>query len=329
MYLVKKIGRESSKELLELSRTCHTGSDAFFVDRSPDFFALPVYLGDKHQYFGVYRNQELVACAGVSRQKRVIEGKVQFTYYLHDLRANPAYPTAIPYVKLIRAIIEEYQSQTYWLFCTILDTNANISSLTKGSKTFPVAKLLGTMKHVGVPMFISVRAKTSNVRAISKKIAWEFYSQCALQIEFAPMDELQFYQGKGDYLGFFEEDKLVSVCKITDQTLQRKLIAVQTNPLFKVINLWCKLKRVPLLPSKNEKFIHGYLSYYVSNARDYRKQFLAYVQKNYCYSYVFFGLKHGEVFPCRLWFSIMISSTTYGYGQVPQTAVNYPEISLI
>ena len=121
--------------LLELATACDTGSDAFRVDRSPEFFALSRALGDS-TYYGAFRGDRLVGCFGVTLQKRFLGGDVRDFHYLHDVRVHPEHRGSGIYRCLLGCVFEDAGRRAGWAFATILDSNSR-TDLLRGCGLLP------------------------------------------------------------------------------------------------------------------------------------------------------------------------------------------------
>jgi hypothetical protein len=334
-YEVKKLDRSWNEVLLQLANTSTTGSDLFYVDRSPDFFRLGEEFGDT-EYFGVIYRKQLVGCIGVSLQVRWMNGKPERTLYLHDLRIHPEFRKTFSFYRLIRHAINELKNvkNASWAFGKILDTNEYKFVLTKGRSLFPKGQLIGRTLHVGVPLFLFSPRAQSNIMIIEEDEAWSKYQTFMKGRNFAIADEKIFKKGDGIYLAVIEGEEIAAVCKVVDQTTSRKLRLQKPLPLgFRLLNHLCRLKGCPELPGKDEIFYHAYLSYFAAKNEkaNFREQFLRFIAQQYYpkYTYIFYGIPFQE--KCKKpFFSITLSSSTYAYGDLPNKfKMDFHELTLI
>src|SRR5687768_17371481 len=106
-YEFAQLDQSHNDALLALAETQNTGSNRFRVSRGDDFFAASDELGPT-KYFGLFRHNELIACAGMSRQQRFIYGEARDAYYLHDIRVHPTAAGGTAYYRLIANLIATY-----------------------------------------------------------------------------------------------------------------------------------------------------------------------------------------------------------------------------
>ena len=154
-----------NKELLELFDSAYFGSEAFRISRGTDFFALSNELGHA-TYYGVLKNNTLAAVLAVTEQQRYIRGSIQKTFYMHDLRMHPVHGTVVAYYRLLSGVNDIYTRtpDCKWTFSIILEANPNMTAITKGKTLFPAATQIGTILHVGFPLFYGTKSiiKTYN-----------------------------------------------------------------------------------------------------------------------------------------------------------------------
>ncbi len=332
-YTISSLGPDDNQSLLDLARLSHTGSDLFYVDRAPDFFALASEWGSPH-YYGLMRHGQLIGCLGATRQKRFLAGREEDVIYLHDLRVHPAFSSTRAYHRLVTVVMDRLREQTNWVFATVLDSNVHRSVLTRGKPFFPSAIPIGSTIHCGVPLFWLQPGDWKSVRPISPDAAWEAYAAWASQLDFAPADQTLFRNSSGSFLGFFREGSLTAVCKIIDQSGSRRLVSAKSTPFtFRLLNPLCRLRGTPSLPNQGEVFRHGYLAYYASvDSSDVRRHFLAYLSrlKRKEYTYIFFGLSANEADSYKSPINIRLSSTTFAYGKIPPDLhLIYHELTMI
>lgn len=339
-YLLVELDETYNEELIKLSLTTNTGSDLFYVDRTPNFFHLSNELGETRQ-FGLFKNKELIGSVAVSMHHRLIGGSCTKTYYLNDLRIHPIYQRTFAFYQMFQQLhaIYEKEGKVKWMFSTVLDSNQNSSTFTKGPDILPRGKPIGKTVHIGVPMFLPLKQKTTefDVDEIKGDEAWPIFQELSKSKDFAPCDKRLFLSENGIFLVIKNrKNEHLALCKLVDQSIARKLRYSKNAPFsFKILNLLCRITGCPSLPGKNEEFKHAYMAFYATkdSSYDYRKAFLGYIQKQYKhrYTYLFFGVSElaADVWRKRL-FHIELSSTTYGYGDFPGDAViDFHELTLI
>jgi acetyltransferase (GNAT) family protein len=150
-YSYAPLGPADNGELLTLAAASNTGSDAFVVDRAPDFFALGREFGEP-AYWGAYAGGRLVGCVGLTRQIRFLDGAPRDIYYLHDLRIDRAHRRSAVLHGLLLQLRRAFSGQ--WVFSTILDGNPHAGVLTRASRAFPAARPIGRTTHVGTALFV-------------------------------------------------------------------------------------------------------------------------------------------------------------------------------
>jgi hypothetical protein len=333
-YQIQKLDETHNAALIQLVQSINTGSECFVDDRSPNFFKLSNFLGE-HSYFGLFKDSDLIGCMGISKQNRIIYGNPEEIYYLHDLRVHPKFHSTMAYYRLLHGTLKHYQGNTNvkWMFSTILDSNPHQNMITEGRDVIAKGAILGETVHLGVPMFRKRSKPNDLIKEISNQEAWQAYKNLARSTEFAPMDDKIFKMSNGRCLSIKKDQDIVALCKVVDQSDARKLRATQKLSIsFKFINLLCKMKGCPPLPNRNKVFRHGYLTYYVSKGHDYRDQFLDYISQHFHreFTYVFMGLSQEEAKKRNDRMSIRLSSTTYGFGELPsQLLLDFHELTLI
>lgn len=336
-YEVAVLDWSHNEELLTLASTTNTGSDLFIVDRSPNFFMLSEEFGETTQY-GLFKNEQLIGNVAVSKQSRMITGKRADIYYLNDLRIHPDFQRTRAYYRLIEHLLQTYKAMGHvkWMFSTVLDSNIHKANVIKGSTSIPGGAKIGSSVHIGIPMFIKHKKRNENVVEISGEEAWEVYCRYAKKVEFAPFDKNLFLRKNGIFLAIKDGNEMKAVCKLIDQSMSRTLRLSKKLPYFsKFVNILCKVKGCPLLPSVGQPFYHGYLSYYVSNEIDtnYRQEFLSYIQEHHYlkFTYVFTGMATDEAVEWKKTvFHQVLSSTTYAYGEFPNNlSLQFHELTLI
>ena len=336
-YSIRILDKSDNLALLELSKSRNTGSTLFNTERGTDFFALSEELGQS-TYFGILKNEQLIGAVGVARQMRMINGSPVPAFYIFDLKVHPDWSGKPPYYRLMHHVVAHCRDveKAGWVFATILDTNENTGSLTKGAQLFPKATLIGKNHHIGFPVFFpqKIRNRQITVKEIPAEDAWKFYLEHTKSKSFAPADKAVFFKENGFFLGCFSLNSMVAVTKIIDQSPARNIYLTQQPPFyFRILNLLCRYYGCPALPKQNQEFHHGYLSYYAaSKNEDYRKAFINYIQKKHPgkFSYLFTGMTEKEASHYRNPFLIKFTSSSYGYGALPPVlSLDVVELTLI
>lgn len=336
-YSFMELDESHGSQLLQLSYETSTGSDLFYVDRSPNFFEMSEEFG-RTRHFGLFKGRALIGCVAVSQQKRVIDGDCKHVYYLNDLRIHPDFHRTFAYYRLTQHLVSLYQNEgtVKWMYSTVLDTNSNKASMTKGNGLLPGGIELGRTFHIGVPMFLKYRNNRVDVIEIEGEKAWQIYKSLARSQDFALCDKGIFLKENGLFLVVRDEKEDLAICKLVNQSDARKLRLSKRLPfMFKIVNLICRAVGCPLLPNQGEEFRHGYMAFFAAREKPerYRKECISYIQKTYKhrYTYLFFGVSSKETEPYRSNpFSIQLSSTTFAYGDIPANlSMNFHEITLI
>ena len=336
-YSFMELDESHGLQLLQLSNESSTGSNLFYVDRSPNFFKLSEEFG-KTRHFGLFKGSALIGCVAVSQQKRVIEGACKHVYYLNDLRIHPDFHRTFAYFRLTQQLVSLYQNEgaVKWMYSTVLDTNSNKASMIKGNGLLPSGIELGRTFHIGVPMFFKYRNNHLDVFEIEGEEAWQIYKSFATSKDFALYDKKIFLKDNGVFLVIRDQKDDLAICKLVNQSDARKLRLSRRLPfLFKIVNLICRAVGCPPLPDKREEFQHGYLAFFTAREtpKRYRQKYISYIQKTYKhrFTYLFFGVSSEEVeqYRCNP-FYIKHSSTTFAYGDIPANlSMDFHEITLI
>ncbi|WP_077617098.1 hypothetical protein [Bacillus sinesaloumensis] len=344
-YQFLELDESFEEQLLRLASRTNTGSDLFYVDRSPHFFRLSDEFG-MTKHFGLFRENELIGCVAVSQQQRVIDGTCERVFYLNDLRLHPDYHRTFAYYRLAENLLSFYRNEdtVKWMFSTVLDSNTNKSSMIKGNQLLPGGVEIGKTTHIGVPMFMNYRKhkqKSYNehlsVIEIDGEEAWQVYQKRMTFKSFAPCDKDLFMKENGVFLVIRNDRKEdLAVCKLVDQSDARKLRLSDKLPIaFKLVNFLCRGVVCPPLPDKGDLFRHGYMAYFMAkeNPLRYRDEFIAYIQKTYKhrFTYLFYGAsaEDSQRYRSNL-LTIKLSSTTYAYGDIPiSLAMDFHELTLI
>ena len=330
-YAISQLDSAHNDELLALAATTDTGSAAFRVDRSPDFFALARDLGES-TYWGAWADGRLTGCIGVTKQKRFLAGVVQELHYIHDLRVHPAHRGA----GVLHALLDHVRKERLaeWGFATILDTNEHSPMLTRGNGAASAARPIGNTVHVGVPLFLPLYRNTTRVVRLDPDAAWAAYASLAPRFNFAPADEERFHQQNGFFLGIRIAGTTVAVCKVVDQTAARRIVATRPFPLAsRLLDLACRARGRACHPRPGHPLRHVYLAYCASRPEvDRQGDFTAYLARasDHDYTYVFVGLSRGEAARRRSILGVTLSSTTYAYGTAPAAlSCDFHELTLI
>lgn len=326
------------QQLLDLAETTNTGSDLFYVDRSPNYFGLAVEFG-MTRHFGLFKEKELIGCVAVSEQKRVINGICEKVFYLNDLRIHPDYHRTFAFYRLAKHLLSLYRKEgnVKWMFSTVLDSNTNKTSMTKGKGLLPGGIVIGRTIHIGVPMFLKYRNSRFNICKIDREEAWAIYKKLARQYPLAPCGKQMFLKENGVFLSLRDEnEESLAICKLVDQSIARKLRLSRKLPfLFKIVNLFCRIADCPPLPNQGEELRHGYMAFFAGaeNPKTYQKEFISYIQNKYKrkYSYLFLGVSNEDAqYFVRNPLNIKLSSTTFAYGDIPENlSMEFHELTLI
>ncbi|MEH7381525.1 hypothetical protein V7138_13780 [Bacillus sp. JJ1533] len=324
-YELVELNTTHNLQLLKLSEATNTGSELFYVDRSPHFFSLSEEFGVT-RHFGLFKGNELIGCVAVSEQKRVLNESCEGVYYLNDLRIHPDYHRTLAFYRLGKQLLTYYQNEgtVKWMFSTVLDSNTNKGTMTKGYGLLPGGIEIGRTVHIGAPMFMKYRSSRLNISEMDGEEAWGIYQKMARLQPFAVCSKQMFLKENGEFFVIRDENlDDVAICKLVDQSNSRKLRLSRKLPfLFKIVNLFCRIADCSTLPNQGEEFRHGYMAFFVAreNPQYYRKEFISYLQNKYKqkYSYLFFGVspKEAHCFKSNPFF-IKLSSTTFAYGDIP------------
>ncbi|MEH7238343.1 hypothetical protein [Bacillus sp. JJ1562] len=337
-YEFLELDKTHHHQLLQLTKETNTGSDLFYVDRSPNFFGLSEEFGVT-RHFGLFKENELIGCVAVSEQKRVIDETCEKVFYLNDLRIHPNYHRTFAFYRLANNLLSHYryEGKVNWMFSTVLDSNTNKASMTKGNGLLPGGIEIGKTIHIGVPMFMKYRKSLLNISEIDGEEAWGIYKKLARLQPFAPCGKQMFLKENGVFLILRDENKeSLAICKLVDQFNARKLRLSRKLPFsFKIVNLFCKVASCPPLPDQDEVFRHGYMAFFAAkdNHQNYQKEFISYIQSEFKqrYSYLFLGVSAEEAGYFRSNpFYIKLSSTTFAYGDLPANlSMDFHELTLI
>jgi hypothetical protein len=331
-YTFIHLGETYNEALLALADLSSPGDKDFRISRRPDFFALSSELGDFH-YYGIIKDDVLVAAIGVTEQTRLISGMEKNVLYFHDLKVHPTLGGAHAYYRLIDGVTKIYNGQAgkKVMFSVILESNANLRAITKGRGLFSNAEWAGKIVHVGFPLFSGSLKQGKNVMIISGEDAWDFY--CSQHIDFSLVDKKIFLRPNGFFLGVEENGRMASVCKIMDQIASRKIMAARSISVpERLINFYCSLRGYQELPDTGGIFRHACLSYFSSRgSTDYRGAFISYLRRHYKnqYSYIFTGMLEEEANKHLGFLVIKFKSNIYCYGNGPAIKFSFPELTLI
>jgi GNAT superfamily N-acetyltransferase len=217
--------------LLELARACSTGSDAFRVERSPDFFALGRQLGSA-RYFGARDDRGgLLASVGVTRQQRHMAGALHALDYVHDLRVHPAWRGRRVASRLLAFVAEALRDEVRWCFASVLGENPELARLVRGFVPgFEEVRALGRTLHVGVPLFTRAQPARAEVVAIDRDTFSTYYARWGRPRCLAPADAY-WERARGGYFAVIEGTGPVAVYKLVDERAARRFVATR-GPSF-------------------------------------------------------------------------------------------------
>ncbi|MDR4887251.1 GNAT family N-acetyltransferase [Fredinandcohnia sp. QZ13] len=338
-YEFRELDDSHHHQLLQLSKETNTGSDRFYVDRSPHFFSLSEEFGVT-RHFGLFREKELIGCVAVSEQKRVLNQRCEKVYYVNDLRIHPDYHRTFAFYRLAEHLLSFYRSEgtVKWMFSTVLDSNTNKVSMTKGGGLLPGGVEIARTIHIGVPMFLKYRNSRLHISEIDGQEAWGVYKKLARTQSFAPCGKQMFLRENGVFLVIKDDNnkECLAICKLVDQSNARKLRLSSKLPFsFRIVNLFCRIANCPPLPNQDEAFRHGYMAFFAAKEKpqDYQREFISYIQNKFKqeYSYLFFGISIEEAQYFRNNpFYIKLTSTTFAYGDIPANlSMDFHELTLI
>lgn len=317
-YQFIRLAQEHNTALLQLFSESESGSTVFSVSRGNDFFKLDAERGDA-AYYGILKEQQLIAVAGITAQYRFIHGQKEKTYYIHDLRMHPVHGSAMAYYRLINEIQKLYANDPgrNYAFSIVLGSNPFTASLEKDRTLLPAAKQATTIVHTGFPLFTGDHCYPKNVTRLDADEAWKFYKSVATQHQFASAEEHIFKIPNGIFLGVWQNKKLVAIAKMLDQSESRQIIAMQPLTLMqKIVNTYCKMRGYKGFPKPGEAFPHCYLAYYTSISGNLRNVFITAIRKHYAkrYAYIFTGLSPEEAKVYSHPFIIKFNSHVYLHG---------------
>lgn len=333
-YRFIHITEADNSELLKLFNSANTGSEAFRISRGTDFFALAKEYGIAN-YYGVLKNNTLAAVLAVTEQQRYIRGSMQKTFYMHDLRMHPVLGTVVAYYRLLSGVSDIYTNNPdcSWTFSIILEANPHRTAITKGKHLFPAATEIGTIVHAGLPLFYGTKNYSRNLQTLSADEAWSFYTAHAKNTDFALADERHFKLPNGTFIGIRQNGTLAAIAKITDQSAVRQIVASRpASVVYKLLNMYSRIKKCKGFPDTGEAFHHCYLSYYTAASTcDFRKEFIAYVRRHYAnkYTYVFCGMHPEDALPYKTPFMIRFQSKVFAYGEHGPLSFQFPDLTLI
>ncbi|MEH7222722.1 GNAT family N-acetyltransferase [Bacillus sp. JJ1566] len=337
-YEFLELDETHHQQLLYLTKKTNTGSELFYVDRSPNFFGLSQEFG-MTRHFGLFKKDELIGCVAVSEQKRVLNEACEKVYYLNDLRIHPDYHRTFAFYRLAEQLLSHYQNEgtVKWMFSTVLDSNTNKTSMTKGNELLPGGIEIGKTIHIGAPMFMKYRKSRHHINEVDGEEAWEIYKNLARHQPFAPCGKQMFFKENGVFLSLRDEkNESLAICKLVDQSNARKLRLSRKLPFsFKIVNLFCRIAGCPPLPNQGEEFRHGYLAFFAAKEepQNYQKEFISFIQNKFKqkFTYLFFGVSGEEAEHYRSNpFYIKLSSTTFAYGDIPANlSMDFHELTLI
>jgi hypothetical protein len=332
-YSTSPLTREHNDALLALAHATDTGSDLFVVDRSPDFFRLGESWGES-RYTGLWRGSRLIGCFGVTKQVRFLNGQAEPVFYLHDVRIHPDFTGTRAFQRLAGHAAESLGQVCRWVFAVVLDSNRHRSPLTRANSLFPEAVPIGRIVHLGVPLFWPMDGDWRRVTPIDGEEAWSCYERWSADTAFAYADRDRFLRRDGWFLGLHDGGKLRAVCKVIDQSSERRLVVTRMLPLpLRLIHGAFRWRGIAALPGPGAPFLHAYLAYYASaDGEDRRRTFFAYLARFHrqAYPYVFTGVSPQLAERYRHPLFIKLRSTAYAYGDVPSgLALGAYELTLL
>lgn len=308
-FRVQRLDVRHNEALLALAAQTDTGSSAFRIDRSPDFFALGRLLGDA-EFWGAFDGPTLVGCLGITRQRRTLRGEAADTRYIHDVRTDPDRPRPGLLRRLFEEALNAHRGDSDWAFSVVLDSNLHRRGL-MGGRLFPPGRAIGTTVHLGLPLMAT--AAEDSVREVSVDEAWRMFRDLAGAIDFAPADHAQFASMTGPCVALHASDEVVAVARLVDQSAARRILVGDGE-------------------SKVE-FPHLYLAYYAAReGYNARRAFTGYAAARFGerYGYLFVGVPPEELHHYEGPGMLTLTSTTIAYGNVPErVAFDYRELTLI
>jgi ribosomal protein S18 acetylase RimI-like enzyme len=320
---------------LALARACSTGSDAFSVERGPDFFALARQLGAA-RYFGAWDERGvLIASVAVTRQERCLADRARDVHYVHDLRVDPAFRGARVASRLLARTAETLAAEVPWCFASVLGENPALALLRTGFVAgFERVRELGRTQHVGLPLFTRPSPTRSEVLAIDRDTFRAYYARWAQPRYLAP-GEQHWQRAQGDFFAVAERGELVAVYKLVDERAARRFIARRGPGLL--ARAFARLygrRGAAGLPEREQELPVCYAAFYA--ARDARPELGALANHaRDLYGdripYMFVGLADQALAATRLPLgSVRFTSQHLGFGAVPDgLRMDFHELTLI
>jgi hypothetical protein len=318
---VRELGTEHGAALLALSGRSTTGSEAFRVDRAPDFFAFGRMLGST-RYFGVFQGGVLCGSIGVSTHRRYVEGQATPVSYVHDLRVDPSQRSPRLSSILLDHAFEAYRASLAWCFATILDSNPHGRFIVRAAERhFRRSRALGHTAHLGRPLF-RLRGLASSpyrVREATER-EWEtHYTALARATDFASAEPSHWRGRPGIHLIAYRGSELCAVAKAMSETGERRIVlgsSALDSRLARALS--ARFLRAPL-PAPGEVLPHGHLAFLIQRpgveAFDAFRHFLC-KRADARWCFVFAGVAAEKAATDR-WFGIRFTSTTYAFGNAP------------
>ncbi len=330
---MRRLDDADNDALLALASTSSTGSDAFRVERSPDFFALGRFLGDP-TYLGVFEGETLAGCIGLTRQPRFFEGDVVDMVYVHDLRVDPRFRATGAIVPLLEAAADEHRGG--WTFATVLAGSPHRPSFERRLRRFagPVSPL-GRTVHLGCPLFAAPRpldgAEVGELPAVEGAAT---YLRLARDRCLAPAAIERVLAVEGPWLGVAVCGRVMAVAKLVDQSPVRRIVAGPGGGLGAVLRFASRVRGCPPFPRRGEALEVGYLALYAAeDERAYDLSLFAHLGRTARarHTYVFRGMDEREAARRPLGrLGIRFASTTYALGRWAEGAsLDYHELTLI
>jgi GNAT superfamily N-acetyltransferase len=320
---------------LALARACSTGSDAFSVERAPDFFALGRQLGVA-RYFGAWDERGvLIATVAITRQERCLAEAPRAVHYVHDLRVDPAFRGARLASRLLARAAQTLAHEVPWCFASVLGENRALARIRAGFVAgFEQVRELGRTEHVGLPLFTRAPPTRAEVVAIDSDTFGAHYARWARPRCLAP-SEAYWQRAPGGFFAVVERGQLAAVYKLVDERAARRFVA-QRGPSLAARAFACLAGRrgAARLPERAQELPVYYAAFYAT--RDPRPELAALA--NHARDlhgdrvpYLFVALGSEALDGVRLPLgSVRFSSLHLGFGAVPAgVGMDFHELTLI
>lgn len=332
-FALRRLGPGDNAALLALAATSNTGSEAFRVDRAPDFFAFGRFIGEP-AYVGAFDRERLVGCVGLTEQRRYLDGTPTEFTYAHDLRVHPSYHTTRVIVALLDAAASACEGRR--AFATVLDGNPHQASFERRLGRFVgEPRVLGRTVHLGAPVLAPPRPVAgTTVRPLATEEAMGAYRRLASTRVFAPAGLETFERVEGAFLGVVRDGRIVAVSKLLDQSRERRIVAEEPGWAVAFMRMLARMRGGAPMPRKGEELRVGYLALYAAeDDAHYDASMIAYVRaiEPRRFAYVFRGMSEMEAASRRFGpLSLRLSSTTYAFGRWAEgVTLGYHELALV